>query len=842
MHYAACVGSKACSASWLIELSSIGRTTMTTVGSLCNKGVTSYRISNSTMIDENQTMVFRDGVEQWEAGIKSGWEETRDVAMTDNPTYDEFFARPVVYNLPTWTPGQASPYTATFNPWTLFFQNKRVVNKLCNFNLAQTTLKVKFLINGNAFYYGRLMADYVPLQVYDNVDTLNTLNKNAIIQASQRLKLFLNPTTSQGGILSLPFFYPKNAAGLTVDDISALGQIYIREINGLKHANAGTDVVSIQAYIWADNMRLSVPTTVDASGIVPQAKDEYGTGPISSVASSIAKATGKLEAAPIIGPYMKATSMVATGVGSLAKAFGYSRVPIIEEPTNMRPRIISNLTNTNVPDAVTKLTVDAKQEVTIDPSVTGIDMPDELCIRELAMRESYITQYNWAVTAARGQLLWNTRVGPTMAVFDNTFTNLMTWAPACTFVALPFKWWRGTMRYRFQIVCSEYHKGRLRIVYDPNNILSTEGNVAMSRIIDLTTERDFVVDVSWGQPLPFALTALDTSFGTVLLPGGGPTANGVLGVYVENDLTSPNTTINNDIQVNVFVSMCDDAEFAVPTDNIDTYTYSTQAGEESSDAPAIDTDNAPVKTDNDDEIMSCLKVDHTYDVHFGESITSFRQLIKRYNYHSSVLLPVAVAGRYNWVIRDRDFPRYRGKWADAVDAPITGTTNINNARNTLINYLAPAFVAYRGGLRWKYLYHTDNMNDVDYQRVYRVTDESGTAINAASSIVFTPANFSQTRAQQLASMQTGGEVTYTRAQPSLEIEVPYYTPYRFSLTKNIGTHTSAVPSEITLSHALHTDATITANAYYDRFVAGAEDFSLFLFNGAPPFRSIDLVT
>jgi hypothetical protein len=531
--------------------------------------------------------------------------------------------------------------------------------------------------------------------------------------------------------------------------------------------------------------------------------------------------------------------MVATGMGSLAKAFGYSRVPIIEAPVNMRPHIVSNLANTNVPDAVVKLTVDAKQEVSIDPSVTGADLPDELVIKEIATRESYITQFSWPITGARGSLLWNTRVTPTMAVNDATFTNTMTWSPASAFASYPFTWWRGTMRYRFQIVCSEYHKGRLRLIYDPNYIASTEGNVAMSRIIDLTTERDFVMDVSWGQPLAFAKVTTYTGFGTTPIISTDTSSNGVLGVYIENDLTSPNSTINNDIQVNVFVSTCDDIEYAVPSSVISTLTYSVQSGEESSDSPAMDTDNAPVKTDADDEIMTCLKVDHTYDVHYGEAVTSFRQLLKRYNYHSSVLCPGT--GKAVWTILDRDFPRYRGKWADAIDAPVTGTTNINNAANTLVNYMTPAYVAYRGGLRWKYLYHTDNMNDVGYQ----TTDRAGYGpigyVNQVNSLITTSASaFSRSTAGLYDSLQTGGEITYTRAQPVLEVEYPYYQPYRFSCAKSIGTYITGSPTQNDLGHAMKTDVNNTALAYYDRYVAGAEDFSLFLFNGMPPWRVIDL--
>jgi len=539
---------------------------------------------------------------------------------------------------------------------------------------------------------------------------------------------------------------------------------------------------------------------------------------------------------------MKSTAMVATGMGSIAKAFGFSRPPMIEAPTNMRPRLIGNMANTNVPDPVVKLTVDAKQEVTIDPSVIGIDMPDEMVVKEISQRESYITQFPWAITAARGQVLWNTFVNPFMSVNDTTFTNPARWHTACSFASLPFKYWRGTMRYRFQIVCSEYHKGRLRVVYDPNVIQSLEGNIAMSRIVDLTNERDFVVDVSWSQPLAFRSVGVGDQFSTTAIAATDQVfSNGVLGLYVENDLTSPNTAVNNDILINVFVSTCDDFEVSVPADDIvSLLTYSPQAASEpSSDVPALDDDNAPVKTDADDEIMTCLAVDNTYDVHFGESIQSFRQLIRRYNFHSSVQMPDTAAGRYTWLINDRDFPRYRGKYANAIDLPVTGTTNINNARLTIINYLTPAYVAYRGGIRWKYVYHTDSTNQSDTAWAFRIGDTGGGYQNIDALIPFgTTSSFARARAQALPAISAGGEVTYTHAQPTLEVEFSYYTPYRFSCAKDVAG--LATPSQITLNHSIRADATIVANAYFDRFVAGAEDFSLYLFNGAPPLRTIDL--
>jgi hypothetical protein len=49
--------------------------------------------------------------------------------------------------------------------------------------------------------------------------------------------------------------------------------------------------------------------------------------------------------------------------------------------------------------------------------------------------------------------------------------------------------------------------------------------------------------------------------------------NGVIGVYVVNELTTPNSTIDNNIEINVFVSMGDDFEVFVPDDYFQFFTF-----------------------------------------------------------------------------------------------------------------------------------------------------------------------------------------------------------------------------------------------------------------------------
>jgi hypothetical protein len=48
---------------------------------------------------------------------------------------------------------------------------------------------------------------------------------------------------------------------------------------------------------------------------------------------------------------------------------------------------------------------------------------------------------------------------------------------ACGAAAMPFKYWSGSMKYRFQVVCSAFHRGRIAVVYDPQWIDYNPGGV-----------------------------------------------------------------------------------------------------------------------------------------------------------------------------------------------------------------------------------------------------------------------------------------------------------------------------------------------------------------------------
>ena len=450
-------------------------------------------------------------------------------------------------------------YNVSINPWKEFFEDPRVFEKIKHFRNLRCDLKVKVIVNGNPFYYGSYIMYYQPLHTFDT-RTSNVALPEALIQYSQMPHVYIDPCEGTGGEISIPYFYNKDAMNIIERDWNDMGLIHIRDIFPLQHSNDNTEPIDISVFAMAYNVSLSTPTSRVP---VENQADEYGKP--SAVAHSVAKAAGWFEHIPVIGKYARATQMLMTAAGDMAALFGYSRPREIEEAKSVRQRPAGNLAVVNVADNIASLALDAKKEITIDPRVVGLSSTDEMAIQPIAMRESFVTLFPWSETAAADTHLFSIRVNPVNGAATQSGNNYLT---PSAFVSLPFRYWRGTMRFRFNIIASKYHRGRLKFVWDPDFNGAQSGpnyNSNYITIVDINQQKDVSLDIGWGSNFSYLETGGFPLQKHSLTPFLGPSrwANGTLSVFVVNSLTSPGPT-NSDVAVSVFSSMCDDFEVACP--------------------------------------------------------------------------------------------------------------------------------------------------------------------------------------------------------------------------------------------------------------------------------------
>lgn len=829
-------------------------------------------INKTPTTEKEQILSFKDQNASYTYAVDSAPDPTYGIADMGDDHLESFFSRPLNIASFEWAPTLS--FYEEINPWSLYFENPRVINRINNFYMMRAKLHVKILINGNGFYFGKLLANYRPLHLSDDL----TLDRGLVpvdnIAASQRPHVYIDPTDSTGGDLILPFVYPYNGLSIPLAAWREMGRLSIRELTPLKHSNGATTPITITVFAWAEDVSLSVPTNADSTALSnqctyelldPQA-DEYGTGPISRPAAITANWMGKLRNAPVIGMYARATELAASAVSGIAQIFGYSRPAVLNDIVPYRPTYVGNMANTNMPDSTTKLSLDAKQEITIDPRTMGLSGVDEMTIASIAGRESYLTSFTWTVdTAPRfapGSFLWGSHVSPVLWAEHINGTNREFHFPACAFAALPFKHWRGTMNFRFQIVASSFHKGRLQISYDPFNRIGSqwELNTNYSRIVDIAEEKDFTVSIGWGSLHPYC-EHLEPN-GTVLVqPPYGPNTtdvpsvnpvnqtNGFIGVKIINSLAVPDSLVDNDVTINVFVSMGDDFEVfnpsaqslqpwtIFPSEQLDTQSELLDCQSEMLDESVAEP-SAPMNQQVDESMLASIDLtDGMSSICFGEKIVSFRQCMKRYGY--STAYGLTDTGLLIYKRTCNDFFGYRGYDPQGIHST-AALQPYNYYKTDVLHYLTPAYTCRRGALRKKI--QAVNIGNfalssiVIEDSIMRVTrtpqDDTFTIEQIPIDLsVSSSSGLTYTHTANLTNTWAGTHVTCTKGNPVLEVEFPYQQDKRFLFGKQTD-FSQDLGNQGYLFEAIGRNDANTSTVWHE-YTSIGEDYQLAFFTGAP---------
>jgi len=745
-----------------------------------------------------------------------------------------FCARPIKLAEIIWNTAAGS-FDTTIDPWSLIINDSLLRKRIEGYRLLHCKLHLRIVLNGNPFLYGLAMASYTPRP---SSAFMQASAADAVTcQESMKPFIFLNPTSSEAGEMVMPFFSPDNWIDLTSFNKTDMGDLRLRSINNLRHSNATSGAVQITVFGWLEDAVLAAPTQVDYDVYTIQSGDEYDSRP-SAMATSIAKAAGNLARVPVIGRYARSTEIMATMFSKLAASYGFARPTIISDVCRFKHQGNGNMANTDQPDSAVKLSLDSKQELSIDPRTTGLAGEDELLVRSIVTRYAFFRTAEWLPSHEDGHVLASIRVNPLMYVANGTagiYANKLINLPCCT-VAAMFNHWKGTMVYRFQVVASSMHRGRLRIHYDPCESSSEPAyNESYTRIIDLASQRDFEFEVSWNASKGWLLTGLDWYQlpRSVTLYNGvafNPSQhNGTLTLSIVNALTAPNPLIVQPVYINMYCKAGDDFEVAEPSQmGINSLCYVPQSGyvlqsgleEEASVGTMQLSYSIPAvghKVGNLDPST------HSY---MGESVVSLRSVLKRYVFHSAFGVLDSPTGDYWW--QEYNFPYHAGVGGETRHSGIAGVANVCNV--TPLNWITPCYVGWRGGLRSKFV-SRDNGN-IFVRRGNLRTDITPKVVNITTS---TDDTGNMSRMQRILGSGFSGCHTVSPTDGALEVEFPFYTNQRFAHARRF---IDSKPDDFRIHSAAHVGAFFTTNPSHTnrgilRFVSVGEDFNVFFFLGQP---------
>jgi len=611
-------------------------------------------------------------------------DESFSEGYTPGLTLGEWFSRPVKIKTLTWSANQF--LGDSFNPWYDYFNHPEIKVKLKGYSRLQANLHLKLIVNASPYHYGVGIMSYKPM----SGNGLNGAGNFDFSAGTTSDKLIVDSGTYTGGDVSaslmvrtcrphakfyaesskgcemqLPFCYYQNWINLDTDlsELKQMGNINIYTPTVLRDSSGYGNSVVVTIYAWCDDHKVGGPSYVMQSGKdeydLQAGNDEYQDRPVSTAMSAMSKAAAALSIIPVIKPYAMATSKVMAGASTLARWFGFSNPPVIKDVPALLPNYMPNFASPEISTQHDKLSLDPKNEVTVDSRTVGLDGVDHMAISHIIGRYVDYAVLSWGSTMPAEYPLLVQNVTPMVATTVPYFgqkTNLEASAIQMTpsaQVGMAFQFWSGKITYKFTVVASQFHRGRLMISYEPDGVLynytsdSYTGPRTINKIWDISTDPTFEFEVPWMAPISMLRTMGATGMGwyaaTNLLadaagntwqanPGDFPVQvlykdalyNGTITVSILNPLTSNDPNYEASI---ICALNCAEVEYFSPLEMEWPFSlYELQSGDDLANAP----DEEVVHAEAPELVDEPTK--HT--IYVGEIVRSIRQLIHRTSFYS----------------------------------------------------------------------------------------------------------------------------------------------------------------------------------------------------------------
>lgn len=684
-------------------------------------------MADNPIVDEVKEQNFIDAVGDSIKFVSAGSSSNSDQGQANVLSMSDYLSRPVeIYEADLST-----PQSIILDVWDLFTLQPSVRAKIRNYAYLRGNLHVRISISGTPFHYGRVLVSYQPYASYNTT----LINYATMLPLSTGIRpLLLNYLSQAPGAaimnvnenlpleITCPFISTKPmhrlfnfattaiAAGTSFDDMADAGSLYIYTLNPTGSVATSPADVTMQVYAWMTDVELGTNTATLLSITTESQFDEREQGVVERIASRSTQIAEALIKVPMISRFARASAIVLSAVRDTAALFGWSKPVIIQETKLMKNLPFTNGALTIGDDTNFRVVLDPKQELTVDPRVIGSEQ-DDMTIHAIASRSTYLQTFNWASTdTIMANPIFIGRVNPGMVTYFADVKNYIQ-PTAMAFAAAPFSHWRGDIIFRFEVVCSQYHRGKFAIFFEPNASQMTLINADLSfnkqyiRIIDIQQTQVFEVSIKWAAYRSWlrvnnaASTVLNTSLTYTGTENQG-FCNGYIGIVPFTQLTSPSSSPT--VEINVYVR-CENLQLNglstlnMPTERVlyagggailaeSNFSSITNSESVSTQQGSISTSMVSVLDLND----SSASAQHICEEHFGEQPISFRALLKRYVTHDSHTL---IAGASINVIRltGNIYPDNNLQYA-----------YVSVTYNDLYSYLRYAYVGMRGGVRFRF--------------------------------------------------------------------------------------------------------------------------------------------
>ncbi|DAZ87484.1 TPA_asm: capsid protein precursor [Apostichopus japonicus associated picornavirus 3] len=819
-------------------------------------------------VHQNETSSFQEGGDTYRAEVKTARDSTFTSVMNDPAQISKFLFRDTFMTQMNWTTAGltfgAAPNAFIFDVWTQWQSDTRIKDKLRNFTYLTGDLTVSVRVNGSPFQMGRALFAWIPYMEnqtsgswfsVDNRNQVAAMNYGILTATSTptshvecAIRHFstyphgwIDPSKSNTVEIKIPFVWHNNAlsiCGIPGTAKESLGRLLAYPVGPLTLVNDNVqDLAVIKIYARMENCKVAIPTEYEPSATEFEQCEKEKPSTVDVVASMVG--------APVMKAKTKA-SEIGAAVSAVGKVFGFSKPATVEEEQPRTLRLGSNFANTAGKDTSEPLSLDPKQEVICSPDAAGLGPEDEMSFESICTREQWLTRADWRgeTGQASSQVIYTALVSPnipTKTYGTPINHNSKDWHVSSDTpggrVANMFGYWKGSIKFRIEVVCTAMHSGRLLLQFEPasrtaapvvGDLFVNDVNARYSQILDLREAHTCEFNIEYVSRKPWLETLQETEnyqWPSGVNDGSTQLTNlmsrfdpfkhmGIFTIGIMNAAVGPVTVDSaNPLRVFVYMSCGDDMEFAMPTEQtgLDSSSFErwgkmvyiprgcvqSKCTVDADISGNIDDDDFMLDESSEEEpwfgeitprateavLMQSVPGNSAEDedVFFGESVRSWRTLAKRYSGNAYYdINNVAPTNQVKAIKRNIPF--------------FVPTPHLAKSRyNTFESYMAPSYIARRGSARkriYPYVQKTGNSGGIyTIENILMLQGVIFAERKISKDTVDMQDNGGNSYAMHnsadlmavLPHLYNGGTMRNLNYNPMLDVQMPWYSNTRFDL-------------------------------------------------------------
>jgi hypothetical protein len=689
-----------------------------------------------------------------------------------------------------------------------------------NFAFRATTV-FTLQVNANRFQQGRYIMAWIP----DGGGCGNAIWQSGhsanLCQVTQLPHVEIDINCDTEAVLEIPHISCVGYAPLLSFTAPAynLGTVIMRPYSPLV-SSTGSTTAGYNVYVHFKDIDFTMPV-VPQSGRVktrnlsraPPAEVE-AKGFISSTLTKASTAAGILSAVPFLSSIAGPVSWGLDIASKIAVVFGWGKPHDPDNAKKMVRYVMPQHNNTDTLDPGTKLSV--FDSACVEEMIFGGTDLDELSLGYLTSIPAWVSTIPWTEALVEGSILLNYSVSPITAFATSVYgTNTVTFPTPLAFCAHFYELYRGSLKFTFKVVKTEFHTGRLLLSFYPYDwaLTAVPGPPTISQTAYLHRE---IIDIRYGNE--FVFTAPYTSFTPYRPVYGTDAPYGLLNLTVLNPLVAPGN-VSATVTILLEISAGPDMEFAVPRSLPDNQVFvvTPQSGRRNvCEIVSTDMGNSTLE-DSLVPAKACI----------GERVLSLRSLLKRFNpLITNSGTPNFYLSFYPWSL-----PQFQISAANLLISPEVPFIDV-------FNQISSCFALSRGSVRYKFF---DTINTSPTSMYVRTTFAD---ISTANTLFLQNFQYSPTTVGLFTRFGNGDNhaIFYNNVSAGCEVEFPYYnrsfchavsdTTTNNSTASQAGYNTTGAAPR---TWAVFTQTAITTGV--NVFRAAGEDFNLGLFISVPGYLS-----